>query len=364
VVQAASARLFTGVPGFVGFATPAWAPAALHRKEDFARIFQPHGGSFLADVVAGFFDNGGERCYVAGAEGDPGAGKQASADLEAALGKGLATLGPLPDLDLVAVPDAMTLKDADAAQRVQQAALRHCARHANRFAILDAFQGSTPDVVRQQRRDLAAGMPEPLGGALYYPWLKMREGHPIPPCGHVAGIYARTDARAGVFKAPANEEVLGIADLDGAGMEAEAQAELNAEGVNCLCALPGRGVRVWGARTLSRQGEWRYVNVRRLFLTVRRWIDLHMTWASFEPNDVRLWNRVRRELEAYLSQLWREGAFAGSTPEEAYFVRCDAETNPPDSRELGQVVSEIGLAPAAPAEFIVVRITQQAAATA
>jgi len=363
VVKAAPARLLTGVPGFVGFARPAMTPVALHRKEDFEHAFEPRKGSFLADVVAGFFDNGGERCYVVGAEGDPGAEKQASDDLAAALGKALAALEPLADLDLVAVPDAMALKDEGASRRVQQDALRRCARDANRFAILDARQGSTSGAVRRQRKDLVAGLPEPLGGALYYPWLKMRGGPPIPPCGHVAGIYARTDARAGVFKAPANEEILGIADVEVA-VDGKAQAELNPEGVNCLRAFPGRGVRVWGARTLSSQGEWRYVNVRRLFLTVRRWVDLHMAWATFEPNDARLWNRIRRELEIYLSQLWREGAFAGTRPEEGFFVRCDAETNPPGSRELGQVVSEIGLAPASPAEFIVVRITQQAAATA
>jgi phage tail sheath protein FI len=359
VVLAAPARLRTGVPGFVGFALPgtrSQAPVALQRKEDFPRAFQQHEKSFLADIVAGFFDNGGERCYVVGAAADPDSDAKVAVDaFEAALAK----LAPLADLDLVAVPDAMALKDGRVALSVQQAALRHCFEQGNRLAILDPRQDAAPDAVVRQRKALVGGMAEPVSGALYYPWAQLRGQRRVPPCGHVAGIYARTDAKAGVFKAPANEEILGIVDLE-VQVDADAQAELNPEGVNCLRAFPGRGVRLWGARTLSRQDEWRYVNVRRLFLTVRRWVAINMTWAAFEPNDTRLWNRIRRELEAYLSQLWREGALAGATPEESYFVRCDAETNPPEGRELGQVVTEIGLAPAAPAEFIVVRITQHA----
>jgi len=376
VVLAAPTRLPTGVPGFVGCAgsppdprapaqalTPVATPVALQRKDDFARAFRPVAGSFLADAVAGFFDNGGERCYVARTDADP-AGDPAK--VVAGLVQALEALGPLADLDLVAVPDAVVL--ALAAQDsllVQRAVLRHCALHGNRLAILDARRGATPEAVAQQCDALALGAAEPVNGALYYPWVAQPgpKRRMVPPSGHVAGIYARTDAKAGVFKAPANEELLGIADLEWP-LDADAQASLNPGGVNCLRALPGRGIRVWGARTLSRQDEWRYVNVRRLFLTVRRWIDLHLAWASFEPNDARLWNRIRRELEAYLSQLWRAGAFAGEMPGEAFFVRCDAETNPPESRELGRVVSEIGLAPAAPAEFIVVRITQQATAAA
>ena len=375
VVRTAPARLPTGVPGFVGCAgsppdplapaqalTPVATPVALQRKEDFARAFRPVEGSFLADAVAGFFDNGGERCYVVRTDADP-AGDPAR--VVAGLVQALAALGPLADLDLVAVPDAMALDAAQDSALVQCEVLRHCASHGNRFAILDARREATPEAVEEQRDALAEGAAEPVNGALYYPWVAQPgpARRMVPPSGHVAGIYARTDAKAGVFKAPANEELLGIADIEWP-LDADAQARLNPGGVNCLRPLPGRGIRVWGARTLSRQDEWRYVNVRRLFLTVHRWIDLHLAWASFEPNDARLWNRIRRELEAYLSQLWRAGAFAGETPGEAFFVRCDAETNPPESRELGRVVSEIGLAPAAPAEFIVVRITQQATAAA
>jgi phage tail sheath protein FI len=356
----AGARLETGVPAFVGFATPVNTPLALHRKDELAALFAIAPSSFLADVVTAFFDNGGARCYVVGADADPGQ------DRVAALLVALATLDPLDDLDLVAVPDAMALDDESAVAAVQQALLAHCGRHADRFAIVDALRGATPAKVLAQRRALTVGQAEPVNGALYHPWVKLAVSPPplrsVPPCGHVAGVYARTDARVGVFKAPANEPLFGVVDVDPL-VEADGQEVLNPEGVNVVRVFPGRGIRLWGARTLSRQDEWRYVSVRRLFLTLRRWLDRNMTFAAFEPNGPRLWIRIRRELTVYLTQLWLDGALAGSTPDEAFFVKCDAETNPPDGREAGQVVTEIGLAPSAPSEFIVVRIVQRETTT-
>jgi len=354
------ARLDTGVPAFVGFATPVNTPLALNRKDELAARFAIAPASFLTDVVTAFFDNGGARCYIVGADADPGR------DPVAALLEALATLDPLDDLDLVAVPDAMVLDDESAIRAVQQELLAHCGRHADRFAIVDALHGATPAKVVAQRRALTVGQAEPVNGALYHPWLKLAAGatprRSVPPCGHVAGVYARTDTRVGVFKAPANEPLVGVVDVDPL-VEADAQAALNPEGVNVVRVFPGRGTRIWGARTLSRQDEWRYVNVRRLFLTLRRWLDRNMTFAAFEPNGPRLWIRIRRELTVYLTDLWLDGALAGTTPDEAFFVKCDAETNPPDGREAGQVVTEIGLAPSAPSEFIVVRIIQRETTT-
>jgi Bacteriophage tail sheath protein len=331
-------------------------PLPLHRKDEFATRFTAAAGSFLGDAVAGFFDNGGLRCYVVGADPDP------AKDPMAALTEALETLGPLVDLDLVAVPDAMLLADEGGIQAIQRQVLEHCAHHGDRLAILDSLRGARPAQVLAHRGALTVGQTEPVSGALYHPWVKLATSsgqlRSVPPCGHVAGVFARTDARVGVFKAPANEEVAGVVDLDPR-VDAEAQSELNPQGVNCLRAFPGRGIRVWGARTLSRQDEWRFVSVRRLFLTLRRWLDRNMTFALFEPNGPRLWVRLRRELTIYLTGLWRDGALAGQTPDEAFFVKCDVETNPPDSREIGQVVTEIGLAPSTPAEFIVVRIIQR-----
>jgi hypothetical protein len=348
------------------------AVVALHRREEFFDNFSAPPAGFLADAVEGFFLNGGVRCYIARAAPGDTTDAQVQAMKEA-----LDALAPLTDLDLIAVPDAMLFnlstgdpsRDAVAAApnvaaalAVQVHALKHCADNLGRFALLDSIRGSAPADVLRQRESIALQTKEPVNGALYYPWLKKSGGRLVPPSGHVAGIYARTDAKVGVFKAPANEEVFGVIDLE-VGVTAPMQEGLNPEGVNCLRAFAGRGIRVWGARTLSRAEGWRYVNVRRLFLTVCRWIDLNMPWASYEPNEPRLWVRIQRELGAYLRGLWTSGALVGQTPEQAYYVKCDAETNPPELRETGQAVTEVGIAPSSPAEFVVVRILHRAGAS-
>jgi len=363
--------LHTGVPGFVGFAGPPPGgnlqinqPVAFSRKEEFSTVFSSVSGSFLADAVNGFFDNGGVRCYVVVAD--------SGGDLVQSLANGLAALAPLEDMDLVAVPDAATLQtysgdpDTGSIARVQADMLRHCAQEGNRFAILDSWPGAAPEAVTNQCQQLVIGQQEPLNGALYYPWLITSSNpNPVPPCGHVAGIYGRTDSKTGVFKAPANEEIFGVLDLE-TQIDNSIQDKLNPARVNCLRAFPGRGIRVWGARTVgSVPGDlnWLYVNVRRLFLTVRRWIDLNMGWATFEPNDTRLWVRIQRELTTFLTKLQRDGALQGATPAQGFFIKCDAENNPPEVRDVGNVVVEIGLAPLAPSEFIVVRIVRLAGGT-
>jgi len=168
-------------------------------------------------------------------------------------------------------------------------------------------------------------------------------------------VYARSDQRIGVHKAPANEVLEGVLDLE-AGVTDADQGRLNPVGVNCLRAFPGRGIRIWGARTLSNDSAWTYVNVRRLFLTAGRWIERNMTGVVFEPHDQRLWARIVRELTAYFNDLFQRGALKGQTVQEAFYVKCNAETNPPEVRDAGMVVTEIGLAPTVPGEFVVVRI--------
>jgi phage tail sheath protein FI len=140
-------------------------------------------------------------------------------------------------------------------------------------------------------------------------------------------------------------------------------AQLFDRGINCIRAFTARGIRVWGARTLSRDAEWRHLNVRRLVLTVLRWIDVNMTWAALEPNVPALWARIERELTTYLNTLWRDGALQGDSAAEAFFVRCDAELNPAAGREAGEVVTQIALAPAVPAEFIIVTVRHRAGTT-
>ena len=282
--------LLTGVPAFVGFAgAPSGGtlqinqPVSLSGKEELSTSFSSADGSYLAEAVAGFFDNGGGRCYVVAA--DPGA------DRAQGLVNALAALAPLEDMDLVAVPDAASLRtfdgmpDKPSIARVQAEILNHCAQQGNRFAILDSLPGASVDDVMDQCKQLVVGQQEPLNGALYYPWLvSSTNSNAVPPCGHVAGIYTRSDAKTGVFKAPANEEIFGVLDLESQ-IDNSIQDELNPARVNCLRAFPGRGIRIWGARTVGSvpaDRDWLYVNVRRLFLTVRRWIDLNMGWVAFQ----------------------------------------------------------------------------------
>lgn len=344
----------------------------LHHNQEFTNQFFSPAESYLGDAIAGFFANGGTRCYLVRADlatnSDPATNlEQRKAALRAEVSssdgsttlKVLKPLEPLTDLDLIAMPDLMTLlPDRDARTiilQVQQAMLKHCADLGDRMAILDPLPNSSPDALREQRRDLLLGRDGPINGALYYPWIHNTQNRLVPPCGHLAGIIARSDRSRGVFKAPANEEIRDILDLEFP-IDNPIQDQLNPENINCLRAFPGRGIRVWGARTLSRDPNWRYINVRRLFLTLSRWIDQNLVWATLEPNSPRLWNRIQRELSAYLTRLWQVGALQGATPEQAFYVKCDVETNPAESREIGQVITEIGLAASAPAEFLVVRI--------
>jgi phage tail sheath protein FI len=383
VVFESGPQLRTGIPGFVGFINAGSEfvirlskPRPLNRKSDFDALFENKPGQhlpakgYLADAVKGFFLNGGTRCYVVCAV------YAAGAKNEEALAQAFEAFSPLTDIDLIAVPDAMMLEGRDLEQ-VQRASLQHCQTQGNRFAILDALPQGADEVI-EQRKQIIEGLREPVNGALYYPWLVLSEeatntsrtndsSRWVPPSGHIAGIFARSDARVGVFKAPANEETLGVVDLcagtPGAFHELkitnQLQDQLNPEGINCLRAFPGRGIRVWGARSLSNDPDWRYVNVCRLVITLRRWIDMNMTWVSFEPNTPQLWVRIVRELTVYLTDIWRTGALAGSTAEAAFYINCDSETNPQAVIESGQVVTNIGLAPTAPAEFVVVRIVHQ-----
>lgn len=306
---------------------------------------------FLTYAVRGFFENLGPLCYVQLIcfEKD---------SISEALQMGLSTLEAYDDFDLVCVPDIMwsqTDKDIDPVRDMQTSVIEHCNRLGNRFAILDSLPLATQPQILAQRQQLISE-----NAALYYPWVEMRNGPGatdrfVPPCGHVAGVFARTDLTVGVHKAPANELLQGVVNL-AVNLNNDQQGPLNDLGVNCLRAFPRRGIRVWGARTLSHDLNWRYVNVRRIFLTAIRWIERNMLDVVFEPQGPQLWARIVHDLTAYLTDLFEHGAFAGLNVSTSFYVKCDAETNPPEVQEAGQVVTEIGLAPAAPAEFIVVRI--------
>jgi phage tail sheath protein FI len=357
VLHAPAAALRTGVPAFLGYTKvgPSNTPQMLTLWPQFEQHFGealPTG--YLADAIRGFFDNNGGLCYVIRLND--------GVDAVAALRHGLDTLAHLDSVDLVCAPDVMRPRppenlppQGDAVRTMQAIVLEHCEKLGDRFAILDSLPAASVEEMRQQRRGLSA-----TNGALYYPWVRVPAGPPlvngfVPPCGHVAGVYAWSDQRVGVHKAPANGVLQGVLDLAVHLTDAQ-QGLLNPEGVNCLRAFPGRGIRVWGARTLSRDPAWTYINVRRLFLTTGRWIERNVAAAAFEPNEPRLWARIRRELTAYFDELFRRGALKGGTPQEAFYVKCDAATNPPAVRDAGMVITEIGLAPTLPHEFVVVRL--------
>jgi phage tail sheath protein FI len=179
----------------------------------------------------------------------------------------------------------------------------------------------------------------------------------VPPCGHIAGVWARSDNERGVHKAPANDVLRGAVSLEINITKGENDL-LNPEGINCIRAFPGRGIRVWGARTLSSDPAWKYINVRRLFNYLEKSIQVNTDWVVFEPNDRDLWAKIRRTIAGFLVMEWRKGALFGSTPDEAFYVKCDDETNPAEGISLGQVVCDIGVAPVKPAEFVIFRLQQ------
>jgi phage tail sheath protein FI len=202
--------------------------------------------------------------------------------------------------------------------------------------------------------------------ALYFPWIQVFDPATkarvfVPPSGHVAGIYARVDATRGVHKAPANEVVQGALDVRYA-ISRSQQDGLNPQGVNCLRKMSGN-IKIWGARTVGGEAnaDFRYVNVRRLFNYLRGSIDAGTQWAVFEPNNPDLWAKITRNVSAFLNIVWTSGALVGDKAEQAFYVKCDAETNPPALRDLGQVVTEIGVAITRPAEFVVFKLGQKAA---
>ncbi len=297
--------------------------------------------------------------------------KTSTFDGDAQRREGVQGLVIADDVTMVMVPDLYTAAmagrtepDPDLWVGVQKALIAHCEGEANRMAILDPPPGLDPQGVKAWS-DLVGY--DSKFATLYYPWLKVdnpagTNGNKtvfVPPCGHMAGIWARTDNTRGVWKAPANETVLGVLDVQSQITKLE-QEILNPDGINAIRAFGSRGLKVWGARTLSRTDpSWKYINVRRLFNMVEATIMDGTQWVVFEPNDQALWQRVNRTVYAFLLGLWRDGALFGASPEEAFFVKCDGETNPPESIDEGKLVVEVGLAPVKPAEFVIFRFSQK-----
>jgi len=281
---------------------------------------------------------------------------------------GLSGFEVADEVTMLCVPDLMALYQSgaislDGVKAVQSAMISHCENMKDRFALIDCPPGLKPQQMKDWRMTEAGY--DTKYGAVYYPWIKVAnplgngDSITIPPCGYMAGIYARSDTERGVHKAPANEVIRGAMGLEIQITKSE-QDILNPNGVNCIRTFPGRGIRVWGARTLSSDTSWKYINVRRLFNFVEKSIEQGTQWIVFEPNDPDLWARIRRDITAFLTNIWRTGALFGATPSQAFYVKCDEENNPQSIRDVGQVIIEVGLAPVKPAEFVIFRISQWA----
>jgi phage tail sheath protein FI len=283
---------------------------------------------------------------------------------------GISGLTIADDVTMVMVPDLVTAATQDDGsvdlgmwKSVQLALINHCEGQANRMAVLDSPPGMTPQQIKEWRSDTA--MYDSAFAALYYPWVEVENPAPVngdtsimvPPSGHLAGIWSRTDDTRGVWKAPANEVVRGALNVEIEITKAE-QGLLNPIGINCIRPFGTQGIRVWGARTLTSNTDWTYINVRRLFNMIETTIMNGTQYAVFEPNDQKLWEGLKRTVSSFLRGLWRDGALFGATAEQAFFVKCDEETNPPDSIDQGKVIVEVGIAPVKPAEFVIFRISQ------
>jgi uncharacterized protein len=341
-------------------------PKLLTSWNEFRQFFGDvgAGNKVLALAVYGFFSNGGSRCYVARIK------SYVPGDLEACLD----AFAAIDEISILAAPGVVAKADpaknqAGGIKPVHDLLVGHCTQLKDRVAVLDCDEEMSKDP-NSVRADLLS---TDVNGysAFYCPWIivsdpsdptkKQGETVSVPPSGAIAGIYARTDSERGVHKAPANEVVRGALDLAFEISKVQ-QGALNEIGVNCIRNFYG-SIKVWGARTLAAKPggkpEWKYVNVRRFMNFLQESIEKELQWVVFEPNDFGLWQRITRTVSDFLLAQWRAGALFGETPKQAFFVRCDASTNPPDVRELGQVVTEIGIAVVKPAEFVIFRIQQQ-----
>jgi Bacteriophage tail sheath protein len=287
------------------------------------------------------------------------AGVGAASREERAHADALLALQAIDDVSIVCCPEISAAGDPGLIVGLQAATIDHGEALGNRMVILDTPPGLAPgDVVawrEHARQDSAYA-------ALYYPWLEVADPLRgvtlcVPPCGHVAGVWARTAASRGVHTAPSNAVIEGIGGVCRVVVRFE-EEDLSAAGVNCVRAVAGRGVRVWGARTMSTDPGRRYVSERRLLIYLEQSIMLGTQWSVVELNDPCLWQRVRGAVREFLVGAWRAGMLFGAKEADAFFVKCDSETNPPDLVKAGQITMEVGVALVTAREFTVFKISQ------
>lgn len=363
----------TNATGFVGptvTGPPAGVPELLTSFTDFERVYgglEPipgdagPGTNYVAHAARAFFENDGKRLYVARVPAGADAGAYAgSSDAASGDKTGLVALADVGEISIVAAPGSTAGPSNDHALAVAGHLIAHCESQRYRVAILDSRPGHSVADVRAYRAAL-----DSTRAALYYPWVRILDPLSgveldLPPSGFIAGIFARTDILRGVHKTPANEPIRLAVGLERPITQAE-QEVLNPEGINCVRSFPGRGHLVWGARTISSDPEWKYINVRRYFLYLEQSVEKGTQWAVFEPNGAALWDSIRRAVENFLHNEWRDGRLQGTKPEEAFFVKCDRTTMTQSDIDNGRLICEIGIAPVRPAEFVIFRIGQKTA---
>ncbi len=346
----------TSTAGFIGVVDPAPTPAPgeedikLELITNFSQFVAKFGdfsetNKALAHGVFGFFNNGGTACWVAGLKALTDAGD---------------ALTKFEAIDEIAIVAAPGVED----NSVRTAIIDHCFKMQDRFAIVDPIANPDDYTVDKIKGGISVNDDKKGFAALYFPRILVADPlNPgdttyVYPSGHMAGVYARVDATRGVHKAPANVGIVGSQGLEHR-LSRNNQDLLNPDGINLIRSFDGN-ITVWGARTLGgdNNGEFKYINVRRLMNFLRESIEEGTQFVVFEPNSPALWQRITRTVSGFLSNVWRDGALFGNSPEQAFFVKCNEETNPPEVREAGQVVTEIGVAIVKPAECVIFKISQ------
>jgi len=342
----------TSTTGFLGETEKGpTKPTLISSWIEYQQIFGGFFGTnkYLPYAVQGFFLNGGKKCYISKVTSSSGAVGLLDYVGNPGQNTGLAGFEAIDDISIVYVPNAQAISG------LADALIDHCERLKDRFAIIDSLKGQTPFNLTKPRSTSYA--------ALYCPWINIIDTvtastRLIPPGGHIAGIYARNDFERGVHKAPANQIVQGIVSLERAITYSE-QSRLNIQGINCIRAFTGKGILVWGVRTLSSDPEWKYINVRRLLMYLQKSIHKGTQWATFEHNNETTWAKVRQSIINFLIQTWQNGALMGAKPEDAFFVKCDRTTMTQNDLDNNRLIIQVGIAPVKPAEFQIIRIMQQ-----
>jgi phage tail sheath protein FI len=347
--------LSTSIVGFLGETEKgSTTPTLIRSWAEYQKVFGGFFGvgKFLPFAVQGFFLNGGKKCYVSSVISETGSGQVGLSDYVGNSGQktGLAGFETVDEISIVYIPNSQLVFG------LTDVLIDHCERLKDRFAIIDSLQGQTPSNIAKPRSTSYA--------ALYYPWIEVADPTTlltrlVPPGGHIAGIYVRTDIEKGVHKAPANEVVNGAISLEYV-VSKSGQVILNLQGINCVRAFEGRGIMVWGARTLSYDPEWKYINVRRLIMYLTESIQKGTQWVVFEPNNEITWLKIVQSITNFLTQTWYDKALMGTKPNEAFFVKCDRTTMTQNDIDNGQFIAQVGVAPLKPAEFMIFSIMQSA----